>query len=150
MTYLTIIQLSFTLVASTWLYCLQHGTKKSSGQWFNFCGLKLQGFSSAPRIISIVQWQHSAAVNRKKSITFNPQVNYTDWSTATCWRNLVPTSVDRGVSHSQRGGAPMTINLSFLSCTNMPTSSNIAEQESLMNNECAHQLPKQTMSKSTH
>jgi hypothetical protein len=40
--------------------------------------------------------------------------NYTDWATATCRQNLVPTFVDRGVSRSQRGGSPTVINLSFL------------------------------------
>jgi hypothetical protein len=40
--------------------------------------------------------------------------NYTDWSTATCRRNLVPTFVDRGMSRGQRGGSPTVVNLSFL------------------------------------
>jgi hypothetical protein len=39
-------------------------------------------------------------------MTFSPQANYTDLATATCWRNLVPTSADRGVSHRQRGESP--------------------------------------------
>jgi hypothetical protein len=43
-----------------------------------------------------------------------PQANYTDWSTATFRRNLVPTFVDRGVSRGQRGGDPAVVNLSFL------------------------------------
>jgi hypothetical protein len=29
-------------------------------------------------------------------MVFGPQVNYTDWATATCWRNLEPTFVDWG------------------------------------------------------
>jgi hypothetical protein len=29
-------------------------------------------------------------------VAFSPQMNYTDWATATCQRNLVPTFVDRG------------------------------------------------------
>jgi hypothetical protein len=48
------------------------------------------------------------------SVAFSPQANYTDWSTATCWQNLVPTFADRGVSRDQRGGSPTAINLSFL------------------------------------
>jgi hypothetical protein len=28
---------------------------------------------------------------KKNSVAFSPQANYTDWATATCWRNLVPT-----------------------------------------------------------
>jgi hypothetical protein len=31
------------------------------------------------------------------SVALSPQANYTDWATATCQRNLVPTFVDRGV-----------------------------------------------------
>jgi hypothetical protein len=48
------------------------------------------------------------------SVAFSPRANYTDWSTATCRRNLVSTFVDRGVSRGQRGGSPMVVNLSFL------------------------------------
>jgi hypothetical protein len=42
----------------------------------------------------------------------SPRANYTDWATATCRRNIVPTFVDRGVSRGQRGGSPTV--LSFL------------------------------------
>jgi hypothetical protein len=31
------------------------------------------------------------------SVALSPQANYTDWSTATCRRNLVQTFMDRGV-----------------------------------------------------
>jgi hypothetical protein len=48
------------------------------------------------------------------SVAFNPQPNYTDWATATCRRNLVPTFVDRRVSRGQRGGSPTVVNPSFL------------------------------------
>jgi hypothetical protein len=51
---------------------------------------------------------------KTNSVTFSPQVNYTDWATATCWRNLVPTFADRGMSRGQRGGSPTAVNLSFL------------------------------------
>jgi hypothetical protein len=47
-------------------------------------------------------------------MALSPQVNYTDWSTATRRRNLVLTFVDIGVSRGQRGGSPTVINLSFL------------------------------------
>jgi hypothetical protein len=47
-------------------------------------------------------------------MAFSLQANYTDWATATCWRNLVPTFADRGVLCGQRGGSPTVINLSFL------------------------------------
>jgi hypothetical protein len=39
------------------------------------------------------------------SVALSPKANYTDWSTATCRRNLVPTFVDREVSRGQRGGS---------------------------------------------
>jgi hypothetical protein len=48
------------------------------------------------------------------SVSFSPQANYTNWATATCRRNLVPTFADRGVSRGQRGGSPTAVNLSFI------------------------------------
>jgi hypothetical protein len=53
-------------------------------------------------------------LKRTNSVALSPQANYTDWATATCRRNLVPTFVDRGVSRGQRGGSPTVVNLSFL------------------------------------
>jgi hypothetical protein len=47
-------------------------------------------------------------------MALNPRANYTDWATATCWRNSVPTIVDRGVSRGQSAGSPTVVNLSFL------------------------------------
>jgi hypothetical protein len=47
-------------------------------------------------------------------VAFSPQANYTDWTIATCRRNLVPTFADRGVSRDQRGGSRKAVNLSFL------------------------------------
>jgi hypothetical protein len=51
---------------------------------------------------------------RTFSVALSPRANYTLSATATCRRNLVPTFVDRGVSHGQRGGSPTVVNLSFL------------------------------------
>jgi hypothetical protein len=48
------------------------------------------------------------------SMALSPRANYTDWSTATCRRNLVSIFVDRGVSRGQRGGSRTVVNLSFL------------------------------------
>jgi hypothetical protein len=48
------------------------------------------------------------------SVAFSPQANYTDWATATCQWNVLPTFVDRGVSRGQRGGSPTIVNFSFL------------------------------------
>jgi hypothetical protein len=52
--------------------------------------------------------------NKTNNVALSPQANYTDWATATCRRNLVPTFVDRGASRGQRGGSPTVFNLSFL------------------------------------
>jgi hypothetical protein len=52
--------------------------------------------------------------HKKNSVAFSPRANYTDWSTATCQRNLVPTFVDREVSRGQRNWSPTVVNLSFL------------------------------------
>jgi hypothetical protein len=53
--------------------------------------------------------------NKKtNSVALSLQENYTDWSTANCWRNLLPTFADRGVSRGQRGGSLTAVNLSFL------------------------------------
>jgi hypothetical protein len=48
------------------------------------------------------------------SVALSPQANYTDWAIATFRWNLVPTSVDRGVSRGQCGRSPTVVNLSFL------------------------------------
>jgi hypothetical protein len=39
------------------------------------------------------------------SVAISTQMNYTDWATATCRRNLVPTFADRGVLRGQRVGS---------------------------------------------
>jgi hypothetical protein len=49
-----------------------------------------------------------------KSVAFSPQVNCTDWVTATGQQILVPAFADRGVSRGHHGGTPMAANLSFL------------------------------------
>jgi hypothetical protein len=59
----------------------------------------------------------STHTNKTNSVGLSPRANYTDWSTATCQRNLVSTFVDRGVSRCQRGGSPTVVNLSFLDRT---------------------------------
>jgi hypothetical protein len=47
-------------------------------------------------------------------VAFSPEANYTDWSTATRRRTLIPTFADRGVSRGERGGSQTVMNLSFL------------------------------------
>jgi hypothetical protein len=65
-------------------------------------------------IISSTCWLNLKRRVKTNSVALSPQVNYTDWATATCRRNLVPTFVDRRVSHGQRGRSPKVVNLSFL------------------------------------
>jgi hypothetical protein len=48
------------------------------------------------------------------SVALNQRTNYTDWATATCSWNLVPTFVDRRVLRGQRGGSLTVVILSFL------------------------------------
>jgi hypothetical protein len=48
------------------------------------------------------------------SMSFSLETNYTDRATATCWWNLVPTFVDRGVSRGQHVGSPTVVSLSLL------------------------------------
>jgi hypothetical protein len=64
-------------------------------------------------IADIVGRQNNAK-NKTNSVALRPQANYTDWATATCRRNIVPTFVDIGVARGQRGESPTVVNLSFL------------------------------------
>jgi hypothetical protein len=87
----------------------------------NVVSVRIRGLSDAT-------WRHHASfcggaspsaarvpkTNKTTSEALSPRANYTDWATATCQRNLVPTFVDRGVSRGQRGGSPTIVNLSFL------------------------------------
>jgi hypothetical protein len=47
-------------------------------------------------------------------MALSPQVNYTDWATGTCRRNLMPTFADRGLSRGLCSGSPTVVNLSFV------------------------------------
>jgi hypothetical protein len=49
-----------------------------------------------------------------KSVVFSPQANYTDWSTSTCWLNLMPAFVDRRKSRGQSGRCLTVVNISFV------------------------------------
>jgi hypothetical protein len=51
---------------------------------------------------------------KTNSVAFSPQAKCTDWSTAACWRNLVPNFADRAVSRGSRGESPTVVNLSFV------------------------------------
>jgi hypothetical protein len=57
---------------------------------------------------------HEYSETITNSVGLSPQANYTDLATATYRRNLMPTFVDRGVSHGQRSGSTTVLNLSFL------------------------------------
>jgi hypothetical protein len=61
-----------------------------------------------------LQPQTNKQNKQTNSVAFSPQANYTDWATTTCWRILVPTFVDRGMSRGQHGGSSTVVNLSFL------------------------------------
>jgi hypothetical protein len=79
---------------------------------------KAAGISvSSSRILSITDtwytWTHVSS-----NVALSLRVNYTDWATATCWRNLVPTFADRGMSRGQRGGSPTVSNLQALVANN--------------------------------
>jgi hypothetical protein len=63
---------------------------------------------------SLVRVAVRSSKQKTNSVAFSPRANYTDWSTATCRRNLMSTFVDRGVSRDQRGGSPTVVNLNFL------------------------------------
>jgi hypothetical protein len=60
-------------------------------------------------IVSFIKQQKKQ--KQTNSMALSPRANYTDWTTATCRRNLVSTFVDRGVSRGQRGGSPTVVNL---------------------------------------
>jgi hypothetical protein len=63
-------------------------------------------------------------------MALSPQANYNDWATATCRRNFVSTSADRGVSRGQRSGTPTVVNLSFLDQFGMTvTNQNLIQEE---------------------
>jgi hypothetical protein len=62
-----------------------------------------------PRPASFLAKIKVAATSQSHSVALSPQANYTDWSTATCRWNLVPTFVDRRVSRGQCGGSPRSL-----------------------------------------
>jgi hypothetical protein len=63
----------------------------------------------------LVNIQNGRPKTNKLSVALSPRANYTDRVTATCWRNLVPTFVDRRVLRGQRGRSPMVVNVSLSS-----------------------------------
>jgi hypothetical protein len=74
----------------------------------------IYSFNKFDKIIFIVDTAFPARQKQTNSVALSPQANYTDWVTATCQQNLVPTFVDKGVSRDQHGGSPTIVNLSFL------------------------------------
>jgi hypothetical protein len=72
-------------------------------------------YSSYLEFWTVVKVHNPKYTNKQtNTAAFSPQANYTDWSTATCWRSLVPTFADRAVSRGQRGRSLTAFNLSFL------------------------------------
>jgi hypothetical protein len=74
-------------------------------------GIYIMGYVQVHRNWTVALGNYT---NKTNSVALSPQANYTDWATASRWRNLVPTFMDRGVSRGQRGGSPTVVNLSFL------------------------------------
>jgi hypothetical protein len=85
----------------------------ASQRWGSSCR---EAYSNSVRLeIDWLSWNSTyITVFTISSVALSPRANYTDWATATCWRNLVPTFADRGVSRGQRGRPPTVVNLSFL------------------------------------
>jgi hypothetical protein len=75
--------------------------------------LKLLVFIGIVIVEDLSEWR-CLSPYQTNSVALGPRANYTNWSTAMCGRNLVPTFVDRGVSRGQRGGSPTFITLSDL------------------------------------
>jgi hypothetical protein len=48
------------------------------------------------------------------AVASSAQANYTEWTTATGRRILVPTFTGRGISRGQRSGTSTAVHLSFL------------------------------------
>jgi hypothetical protein len=72
-------------------------------------------FKTEIEILMVIPQVNDRILSYKtNSVALSPQANYTDCAKATCWKNLVPTFADRGVSRGQRGGSPTVVNLSFL------------------------------------
>jgi hypothetical protein len=85
-----------------------------TGRWCTWFETGLFGCPS--RRLARVYWAISSPCRykQKNSVAFSPQANYTDWATDTCWRILVPSFADSGVSRGQRGGSLAVVNPSFL------------------------------------
>jgi hypothetical protein len=62
--------------------------------------------------VLIYLYFYSTAITN--TVAFSPQANYTNWATATCRRNLMPTCADRRVSRGQSSGSSTVVNPSFL------------------------------------
>jgi hypothetical protein len=57
---------------------------------------------------------HFLSTGKTNSVACSPQANYTDRATVSCWRNLMSTFVDRGVSRGQLFGCPAVVKFGFL------------------------------------
>jgi hypothetical protein len=77
------------------------------------------------RSVFPVRYHHHLQTNKEtNSVASSPHANYTDWSNATSWRNLVPTFPDTGLSRGQDGESLAVVNLSFLDRSRYFSSSN--------------------------
>jgi hypothetical protein len=83
-------------------------------RWIQVTACRYAAELRSSEVGNVVVHFTTSSCYKKNSVVLSPQANYTDWATATCRQNLVPTFVDRGVSRCQRGGSPTVVNLSFL------------------------------------
>jgi hypothetical protein len=77
-------------------------------------------FLSISSLFILTRLSEPHSIPTPSSVALSPWANYTDWAAATCQRNLLPTFVDRGVSHVQRGESPTVVNLSYLDRISYP------------------------------
>jgi hypothetical protein len=95
-----------TNLIGRWI-CLRAGMEDME-EWEISCPTEHQTITSSPNT------HFFSYTSKTNSVALSPQVNYTDWATATCWRNIVPTFVDIGVSRGQRVGSTTVVNFSVL------------------------------------
>jgi hypothetical protein len=79
-------------------FLIKHYAMKTLGEWLCLC------------VYMCIYTQKK----QTNSVAYSPQANYTDWTTAIFWRNLLPNFADGGMSRGQRSNSPTVVNISFL------------------------------------
>jgi hypothetical protein len=110
--------LSFNWLTSIFLYrelTFRWNSLTNLSSWIHLMSFYLELNLVVSRTVALlISGWTAQEIHKKNSVALSPHANYTDWAAATCRRNVMPTSVDRGVSRGQRGGSPKVVNLSFL------------------------------------